>query len=115
MTIQYQKLAGKMSADDFIKQELARINTGRGAVRAEPQDIVLYGFGRIGRLLARILIEKSGSGEKLRIRAAVVRKGGADDLFEGAPVCCAGTQFMASSTVLLPLMKRKTPSSPMVI
>jgi len=84
LTIQYQKLAEKMSVDDFIKQELARINTGRGAVRAEPQDIVLYGFGRIGRLLARILIEKSGSGEKLRIRAAVVRKGGADDLLKRA-------------------------------
>lgn len=84
LTIQYQKLGGKLSADDFIRQELARINTGRGAVRAEPQDIVLYGFGRIGRLLARILIEKSGSGEKLRIRAAVVRKGGADDLLKRA-------------------------------
>jgi len=84
LTIQYQKLAEKMPVDDFIKQELARINTGRGAVRAEPQDIVLYGFGRIGRLLARILIEKSGSGEKLRIRAAVVRKGGADDLLKRA-------------------------------
>jgi glyceraldehyde 3-phosphate dehydrogenase len=84
LTIQYQKLAGSMSPDDFVKGELARINTGRGAVRAEPQDIVLYGFGRIGRLLARILIEKSGSGEKLRIRAAVVRKGGADDLLKRA-------------------------------
>ena len=84
LTIQYQKLAGTLSADEFVRQELARINTGRGAVRAEPQDIVLYGFGRIGRLLARILIEKSGSGEKLRIRAAVVRKGGADDLLKRA-------------------------------
>ena len=84
LTIQYQKVAGTLSPDEFIKQELARINTGRAAVRAEPQDIVLYGFGRIGRLLARILIEKSGSGEKLRIRAAVVRKGGADDLLKRA-------------------------------
>jgi glyceraldehyde 3-phosphate dehydrogenase len=84
LTIQYQKLAGTLSVDEFVRQELARINTGRGAVRPEPQDIVLYGFGRIGRLLARILIEKSGSGEKLRIRAAVVRKGGADDLLKRA-------------------------------
>ena len=84
LTIQYQKLAEKVSPDDFIQHELARINTGHGTVRAEPQDIVLYGFGRIGRLLARILIEKSGSGEKLRIRAAVVRKGGADDLLKRA-------------------------------
>ena len=84
LTIQFQKLAGTLSADDFVKQELSRINIGHASVRAEPQDIVLYGFGRIGRLLARILIEKSGSGEKLRIRAAVVRKGGADDLLKRA-------------------------------
>ncbi len=56
------------------------INTGRSAILSAPQDVVLYGFGRIGRLLARILIEKSGSGEKLRLRAVVVRKGGAEDL-----------------------------------
>ena len=29
------------------------------------RDVVLYGFGRIGRLLARLLIEKAGSGTKL--------------------------------------------------
>ena len=35
----------------------------------EPQDVVLYGFGRIGRLLARLLVEKTGSGDMLRLRA----------------------------------------------
>ena len=58
--------------------------TGRTPLLVEPQDIVLYGFGRIGRLLARILIDKAGSGEKLRLRAAVVRKGGSDDLVKRA-------------------------------
>lgn len=84
LTVQYQKQAGELSPEEFIYRELARINIGRSAVRSEPQDIVLYGFGRIGRLLARILIEKAGSGEKLRLRAAVVRKGGADDLLKRA-------------------------------
>jgi glyceraldehyde 3-phosphate dehydrogenase len=46
----------------------------------EPTDVVLYGFGRIGRLLARILIGHAGSGLGLRLRAIVVRKGGEDDL-----------------------------------
>ncbi len=46
--------------------------------------MVLYGFGRIGRLLARILIEKAGGGDKLRLRAAVVRKGSEDDLVKRA-------------------------------
>jgi glyceraldehyde 3-phosphate dehydrogenase len=84
LIVKYQSLNGTMTVDDFVGSELARINTGRGALRPEPQDIVLYGFGRIGRLLARILVEKAGSGEKLRIRAAVVRKGGADDLLKRA-------------------------------
>lgn len=39
-----------------------------------PRDVVLFGFGRIGRLLARILIEKTGGGGKLALRAIVVRK-----------------------------------------
>lgn len=39
------------------------------------QDVVLYGFGRIGRLVARLLIEKAGGGDLLRLRAIVVRKG----------------------------------------
>ena len=49
----------------------------------QPQDVVLYGFGRIGRLLARILIEKAGSGS-LRLRAIVVRRGKGDDLVKRA-------------------------------
>ena len=74
----------EMTVDSFLAQELAPVNTGRTPLLAEPQDIVLYGFGRIGRLLARILIDKAGSGEKLRLRAAVVRKGGGDDLVKRA-------------------------------
>ncbi|MER5375591.1 glyceraldehyde-3-phosphate dehydrogenase [Streptomyces sp. NPDC002132] len=51
--------------------------TGENKIeRREPRDVVLYGFGRIGRLVARLLIEKSGSGNGLRLRAIVVRGGG---------------------------------------
>ncbi len=39
----------------------------------EPKDVVLYGFGRIGRLLARELIHKAGAGRQLRLRAIVTR------------------------------------------
>ena len=38
-----------------------------------PKDVVLYGFGRIGRLLARELMTRTGSGNQLRLRAIVVR------------------------------------------
>jgi len=39
----------------------------------EPRDVVLFGFGRIGRLLARELIVQEGSGNQLRLRAVAVR------------------------------------------
>lgn len=84
LTVRYQAHGNGESADDFVRRELAAVNTGRSPILEEPRDIVLYGFGRIGRLLARILIEKSGSGEKLRLRAAVVRKGSTDDLVKRA-------------------------------
>lgn len=38
-----------------------------------PKDVVLYGFGRIGRLVARELIRQAGRGQQLRIRAIVTR------------------------------------------
>lgn len=38
-----------------------------------PKDVVLYGFGRIGRLLARELMARTGKGSQLRLRAIVVR------------------------------------------
>ena len=46
----------------------------------KPQDVVLFGFGRIGRLLARLLIEKTGGGDQLRLRAVVVRPTRGDDV-----------------------------------
>ncbi|MRR10574.1 glyceraldehyde-3-phosphate dehydrogenase, partial [bacterium] len=84
LTVRYKAEGGGIGVVDFVRRELAAVNTGRSPILSEPRDIVLYGFGRIGRLLARILVEKAGSGEKLRIRAAVVRKGGADDLAKRA-------------------------------
>lgn len=42
--------------------------------------MVLYGFGRIGRLLARILISHAGNGHGLRLRGIVVRRGSDNDL-----------------------------------
>lgn len=42
----------------------------------ESHDVVLYGFGRIGRILARLLIERTGTGAKLRLRGVVIRAKG---------------------------------------
>ncbi|MCA8973259.1 MAG: glyceraldehyde-3-phosphate dehydrogenase, partial [Planctomycetes bacterium] len=64
----------------FVREQLGECERLPERVIDKPQDIVLYGFGRIGRLLARLLIERTGSGEALRLRAIVVRRGGEDDL-----------------------------------
>lgn len=58
----------------------ALVEAVNGQPMNQPKDVVLYGFGRIGRLLARLLIEKSGPGYPLRLRAIVVRGGKDGDL-----------------------------------
>ncbi len=66
---------------DYLQRKLGNILDGQGELQLrEPQDVVLYGFGRIGRLLARLLIERTGSGNKMRLRAIVVRKGKGHDI-----------------------------------
>ncbi len=50
----------------------------------QQRDVVLYGFGRIGRLLARILISQAGAAGDLRLRAIVVRRNGPDDMIKRA-------------------------------
>ncbi|MFH7566518.1 glyceraldehyde-3-phosphate dehydrogenase [Oceanimonas smirnovii] len=62
---------------DFLKAELAPALNA--STDAKPTDVVLYGFGRIGRLLARLLIERAGSNNGMRLRGIVVR-GSGDDL-----------------------------------
>lgn len=63
----------------FLDQQLL-CEKGNPGELMEPRDVVLYGFGRIGRLLARIMIEKAGN-RSLKLKAIVVRDGkAADDL-----------------------------------
>lgn len=54
----------------FVKQQLKNL---KEAKEVAPKDVVLYGFGRIGRLLARELMSKMGKGSQLRLRAIVTR------------------------------------------
>lgn len=69
-----------LSIEEFTAQAVAGATGANKLQQDGPTDVVLYGFGRIGRLLARLLIEKAGSGNGLRLRAVVVRKGSEDDL-----------------------------------
>lgn len=59
-----------LSKVDFVKNQLNGATEANGF---EPKDVVLYGFGRIGRLLARELSSKMGKGSQLRLRAIVTR------------------------------------------
>ena len=82
----YDQGAGEgLSIEQYVEQELAELIGSTDKPLDRPQDVVLYGFGRIGRLMARILIDKTDGGDCLRLRAIVVRKGKApNDLVKRA-------------------------------
>lgn len=54
----------------FVSDKLKNAHNGSQIV---PKDVVLYGFGRIGRLLARELMTQTGMGSQMRLRAIVTR------------------------------------------
>ncbi len=74
LAVKFRDEANGRDLESFLKDELGDAIEGE---EREGTDIVLYGFGRIGRLLARLLIERTGGGQALRLRAIVVRKGNA--------------------------------------
>ncbi|MFK7749703.1 MAG: glyceraldehyde-3-phosphate dehydrogenase [Kordia sp.] len=58
------------NATSFVVDKLKDAKKSDGIT---PKDVVLYGFGRIGRLLARELMTRTGRGNQLRLRAIVTR------------------------------------------
>ena len=50
-----------------------KLRNAKNFQEIKPKDVVLYGFGRIGRLLAREMMSKIGKGQQLRLRAIVTR------------------------------------------
>jgi len=69
-----------VSVDDFVRSELAYLDGVNEKPISKCQDVVLYGFGRIGRLMARLLIERTSTAEIMQLKAIVVRPGGEGDL-----------------------------------
>ena len=69
----------ELSLEEFIRFELADTIDSHVKPLPAPQDVVLYGCGRIGWLVARTMIEKAGGGDVLRLRAVIVRRGQEDD------------------------------------
>lgn len=71
------------SIESFVKNKLAA-HLGLDKKTLTPKDVVLYGFGRIGRIAARELIMQAGKGEQLRLRAIVTRSNSDKDISKRA-------------------------------
>lgn len=84
MAVKFTTEANGRSLEQFVRDELSSVAGKSESNLHQGTDVVLYGFGRIGRLLARILVAKTGAGDGLRVRAIVVRKGAENDLAKRA-------------------------------
>ena len=111
LSLRYKQSGGGQPLVEFLRQELGGAVGRQGAEARTTTDVVLYGFGRIGRLLARILIENAASGNGLRLRAIVVRAG-LIRTSSSAPPCCAATRSTARSRARSPSTRTATRSSP---
>ena len=65
--------SGATNATTFLSDKLNYIIEADTSSR-NAKDVILYGFGRIGRLAARELIKQAGKGQQLRLKAIVVRR-----------------------------------------
>jgi glyceraldehyde 3-phosphate dehydrogenase len=65
------------SIEEFAKSKL-NAHLGEDKKQIEPKDVVLYGFGRIGRLVARMIVEEPGN--QLRLKAIVIRMKNAEEI-----------------------------------
>ncbi|HRC32539.1 MAG TPA: glyceraldehyde-3-phosphate dehydrogenase [Bacteroidia bacterium] len=75
--------ANYASCKEFVADKLKNF-IGKDKRVMVPKDVVLYGFGRIGRILARELIVQAGKGEQLRLRAIVTRDKSDADIIKRA-------------------------------
>lgn len=71
------------SMGDFAANKLADF-IGEEKHSITPKDVVLFGFGRIGRLAARELIAQAGKGDQLRLRAIVTRGNSDEEIVKRA-------------------------------
>ena len=72
LTAEYLE-SGVTDANAFLSDKLSAMLSADNT-RVSPKDVILYGFGRIGRLAARELVKQAGKGQQLRLRAIVVRR-----------------------------------------
>lgn len=73
LTSNYMKDDEGLEIVDYVKRECTEILGRKDTVTHKPRDVVVYGFGRIGRLVTRLLVEKAAGGQNLRQQAVVLR------------------------------------------
>jgi glyceraldehyde 3-phosphate dehydrogenase len=76
LAVEFKEKGGDVDA--FVANAVEALKGN--AKEVENTDVVLYGFGRIGRILARLMIGQSGLGRGLSLKAIVVRKTADGDL-----------------------------------
>ncbi len=63
LTSQFMADNKGLSPEAYVKSACEHIIGRTDTITHEPMDVVIYGFGRIGRLVARLLVEKAGGGQ----------------------------------------------------
>ena len=73
LTYEYLLEKKHSSKKIFLKNKIGFIEKSDNQIQ-KAKDVVLYGFGRIGRLCARELIKQAGKGQQLRLKGIILRK-----------------------------------------
>ncbi len=71
LAMEYKQAGNDLSIEQFLLDKLGSQISEEADI--EPKDVILYGFGRIGRLLTRRIITSTGRGDQLRLKAIVLR------------------------------------------
>lgn len=83
LTSEWVKEGSTDNVQEFVENKLTN-HLGKDKRVLTPKDVILYGFGRIGRIAARLLVEQAGKGEQLRLRAIVTRSYSDEELTKRA-------------------------------
>lgn len=73
LTSNYMRDNEGLTMEAYVRRECACVLGRHDTVTHSPMDVVVYGFGRIGRLVTRLLVEKAAGGQNLVQKAVVLR------------------------------------------
>lgn len=112
LAVKFKEEGGDLT--EFLKREIGPV-VGQYAAQSEEdahndtKDVVLYGFGRIGRLLARILIEKAGVVTTCACARSLCARAVRRTISRSVRACFAAIPYTDRSMAPLPSMKKNQP------